>query len=339
MANIKDLVTANSVGAYWDNFPSDQALLGEMLFPNERIIGDDATWLKGSNNGAIGLSIASYDTNVLELSRGEFEKITSSIPFFKNSMTVNEKLRSELNRVLKYGDEKMRDVLLNRIFNDTLTLRRNADVRIERMRWEAITTGRLNISENGVNFVLDYKMPAENKVTPTTSWGSTGANPIADLNAWKLKMSAVGKTVSRAFMNSITYNKMVQSVAAKYVVASTMLPTATVEQYIKTETGLTFYVYDGAYKAVDGTIVKYIEDNIVVLAPAVALGSTMFGTTPEESDLMSDNAANVYVTDPGITVTAYGTVDPVAHIIKASMVTAPSFPEVDNVIVATVVNG
>ena len=339
MATIKDLVTANSIGEYWNNYPNNQTFLGEMFFPNERIIGDDASWLKGSNHGAVGLSIASYDTNVLELNRGDFEKITSTIPFFKNSLTVNEKLRAELNRVLKYGDNNMRNVLLGKIFNDTLTLRRNADVRIERLRWEALTTGKLNISENGVDFVLDYKMPEENKVAPSTSWGTTGADPIADIKAWTLKMSAVGKTISRAVMNSTTYAKMLQSVSAKYVVAGAYMPTATIEQYIKGETGLTFFVYDGAYKKADGTIVKYIEDNIVVFAPEFAVGTTMFGTTPEESDLMNDTAANVYVTDPGITLTAYGTTDPVAHIVKASMVCAPSFPEIDNILVATVVNG
>lgn len=65
--------------------------------------------------------------------------------------------------------------------------------------------------------------------------------------------------------------------------------------------------------------------------PEGKLGTFWFGTTPEQSDLMASNVANVSVVDVGVAVTTSQKVDPVNVETKVSMIGMPDFPTADNI--------
>ena len=65
--------------------------------------------------------------------------------------------------------------------------------------------------------------------------------------------------------------------------------------------------------------------------PSGTLGTSWFGTTPEQSDLMTGNAANVTITDTGVAVTTTKETDPVNVDTKVSMIFLPSFEAADQV--------
>ena len=73
-----------------------------------------------------------------------------------------------------------------------------------------------------------------------------------------------------------------------------------------------------------------------VLIPDGTLGTGWFGTTPEQSDLMSGTAANVSMVDLGVAVTTSKKVDPVNVDTKVSMIYLPSYEGIDNVLIADV---
>ena len=81
---------------------------------------------------------------------------------------------------------------------------------------------------------------------------------------------------------------------------------------------------------------KFIPDDLVVLFPAGALGKTWFGTTPEESDLMTGSTANVSITDTGVAVTTTKQTDPVNVETKVTMICLPSFEMADQVAIIDV---
>lgn len=62
-------------------------------------------------------------------------------------------------------------------------------------------------------------------------------------------------------------------------------------------------VYSKQYKNDAGTPTKYVPDDVFVLFPIGDLGYTWFGTTPEESDLLTSSLARVSITDTGVAVT------------------------------------
>lgn len=71
--------------------------------------------------------------------------------------------------------------------------------------------------------------------------------------------------------------------------------------------------------------------------PSGQLGNTWFGTTPEESDLMSGASSNVTITDTGVAVTTMKKEDPVQVETKVTQICLPDFPTADQVYIVDVI--
>ena len=86
-----------------------------------------------------------------------------------------------------------------------------------------------------------------------------------------------------------------------------------------------------------GAAAKYIPDDTFILLPPGNLGNTWFGTTPEESDLMSSSTVeNVAIVDTGVAVTTIKQSDPVNVEIKVTQICLPDFPTADQIVIADV---
>ena len=114
---------------------------------------------------------------------------------------------------------------------------------------------------------------------------------------------------------------------------------ARVKTLLREELELEVVSYSKTYKGDDGKVTKFIPDNTFVLFPTGDLGNTWFGTTPEESDLMSSRVSNVSITDTGVAVTTMQKFDPVNVETKVSMISMPSFETADQIFIADVEQG
>ena len=72
---------------------------------------------------------------------------------------------------------------------------------------------------------------------------------------------------------------------------------------------------------------------MVTLLPAQPLGSTVYGTTPEEADLMADGKADVAIVNTGVAIATIKQEHPVNVRVLASEIVLPSFEGMDNVYV------
>lgn len=109
-----------------------------------------------------------------------------------------------------------------------------------------------------------------------------------------------------------------------------------VRQYVKDELKLNIQTYSKKFRDEQKQPHAYVPDDVFVLIPSGTLGTGWFGTTPEQSDLMSGSAANVAITDTGVAVTTSKKVDPVNVDVKVSMIYLPSFEQADTVVIADV---
>lgn len=344
MANIFDFVTATEIGSYWTETANDRIpLFGETKFPNKKKLGLDLSWIKGSKGSPVMLSPSTFDAKVIPISRKGFEKYSEEMPFFKNSMIINEKDRQELNMVLASNNAGARDIILGRIFNDEATLLENASITREALRMQALTTGVISVSANGVSYNYNYGVPNDHKVTPAVKWDvSATADPIADINAWAdLIENSTGVRPTEMLLNSVTFgyiqkaNAVRQGIYANVSAVPNSANRAKVLEYVQTETGMTVYIYNKQYDN-NGTMTKFVADGTVVLMPSENLGNTWFGTTPEESDLMSGTDAVVSIVDTGVAVTTTKQTDPVNVVTKVSEIVMPSFEMADSIIIASV---
>ena len=336
---IFDLVAAQEIVAYWEELVQDEAPYPtEELFPDDKKRGLKLSWLKGSRGLPVVLKTSAFDVHAIPRPRIGFEKLSAEMPFFKESMYIDEELRQELNMVLETGNQAYIDSVMNRIFDDEMQLLRGARASRERMRMMALTTGVISMANNGQAFTYDYQIPATHKSTVTTSWSSIStADPIEDMRVAKeLIADDTGAVITRAMCDGVTWRNIRNNVNIQkkiYVLSNGVgsISDDRLRQYILDEVGISVVVNDKRYKDEAGQELKFMPTNTFVMFPDGALGKTWFGTTPEESDLMTSNVANVSITDTGVAVTTIQKADPVNVETKVTQICLPSFEEADKV--------
>lgn len=343
MPTIFELVSSPEIVSYWETLTQDRApFLGETLFPNDKKLGLDLKWLKGSSGLPVVLKPSAFDAAAVLRPRINFDKLSAEMPFFKESMAIDEALRQELNMVLETGNTTYIDAIMNRIFKDDTTLLEAAAVRREQMRMMMLTTGAISITANGQDYDFDYQLPESHKQTVGTSWSNTAADIITDIRTWQDKIEDdTGVRPTRAICSRKTWGYILKNTAIRNGIlgnsSAAFVSDAQVEQFMLNALNLSVEVYTKRYINDAGESTQYVADDIFVIFPEGELGNTWFGTTPEESDLMASNVANVTLTDTGVAVTTMEKADPVNVETKVTMVCLPDFPTADQVFIADVI--
>lgn len=343
MPNIYDLVTAENVTSYWRELnQNEQPYLGATLFPVQKQLGTDLKWIKGASNQPVGIRLSSFDAKSIRRDLEGIEEYSTKMPFFKESVYIDEDLRQQLNNFIDANKPALVNNILARIFNREAKLIEATDITLERMRMEALTTGTITLSSNGQSYTYDYEVPANQKITVSKSWSDPTADIIGDIQSYVDLMKAKGVTITRAVCNSSVLNYFKTNTAMKnaiYVFAggTVNITTETARRYLEAETGIRFAVYDNVYVDEQGTAHKYVPDDTVVFMPDGILGYTNLGTTPEESDLMNNLNARVSIVNEGVAVTTSQMVDPVNVDTKVSMIALPSFEEADKIVIVDVI--
>lgn len=344
MKGIGELVTSKALAAYWEIVKNQRApYFGESKFPAKKKVGLDLSWIKGARKAPVMLSLSAFDAKAIPLNRGTIDKLSTDMPFFKNSKNIDEEQRQELNKLIgnSNGNDAIK-IILNDIFNDNLTLLEDALMTLEVMRMQVLTTGALSLSGNGQAYSYDYGVPSSHKVSPSTKWDVDGADPVKDIEGWCDTIeNETGVRPTEGVMNSITLGLLQKCASIKnaiYVFANgKVAPSKSdVLRYLQRETGVTFYIDSKVYNNASGVSTKFVADGTVVLMPASPLGNTWFGTTPEESDLMANSNAQVSIVEQGIAITTTKETDPVNVMTKVTMIALPSFELADQIIIATV---
>lgn len=343
MPTIFDFVNANEMVSYWETLTKDRPpYLGETLFPAQKKLGLDLKWIKGSAGLPVVLKPSAFDAGAVPRPRIGFDRLTAEMPFFKESLYIDEELRQQLNMVLETGNQAYIDAVLNRIFNDNTVLLEGAAARREQMRMMALTTGAISITANGQAYSYDYGMPSDHKVTVTKSWSDPTADIGADIVAGQDKIEDdTGVRPTRAVCSRKTWGYMLKNDIFKksiYVLSQgqATLTDSVLKQYLQDTYGLEVVVYSKRYNNDSKSATKYVPDDTFVMFPSGSLGTTWFGTTPEESDLMGKAVANVSITDVGVAVTSINKADPVNVETKVTMISLPSFEAADQVYILDV---
>lgn len=341
--SIFDLVTAEDIIAYWITKLEEETegLLGEELFNEQQKLGLDLKWIKGSEGLPVVLKPSAYDVAALKRDRIGFEKVATEMPFFKESMMIDEELRQQLNMVLESGNRAYIDSIMKRVFNDEMQLLVGARAQRERMRMSLITTGGISISANGQDYEYDYGLKEYQQKTVTISWADPDADIVSNILDWMDDVEEEsGVRPSRAVLNSDTQKYFMKNKLIKNAIwgndSTAPVSKERVMAYLSDELKLSFAIYSKKFIDETGDKKKYVPDDTFVLLPDGKLGTGWFGTTPEQSDLMAGAAANVAITDTGVAVTTSKKIDPVNVDVKVSMIYLPSFEKIDQILIADV---
>lgn len=344
--SIFDLVQARELAAYWVTLTNQRApYLGEALFPAKKKRGLNLKWIKGSKGIPVVLAPSSYDAKAKPRDRIGFSTVAANMPFFKESVYIDEEMRQELNMVMETGNTVYIDSVVNNVFDDEVRLLEGARAQRERMRMQLVTTGTIAITANGQEYNYDYGLPGSHKVDSSAAWSNPSTDIISDIKKWQdLVEDEYGVRPNRAICDRATFNYFMKNdaiIKSNFVLSNgqAALTENILRRYLMEVLDLTVEVYTKKYVDEQGATKPFVPENTFVLIPEGDLGSTWFGTTPEESDLMAGQIGqniDVAIVDTGVAVCTHGTFDPVNVETKVSMICLPSFEAADQIVIADV---
>lgn len=342
---IFDMVTAPEQAAYWNSQEQYRTpFLGEELFPAEKQLGTEIKWVKGASGAPKFLKPAGVDTPAIPRGRKEFDQVLTKLGFFKESLYVDEDLRQQLNLVLASGNKVMIDTIMNQIFDDNNKLIEGARVTREIIRMQLLFGGKAKIEGNGTSYELDYGFNDKHQGYASVSWSDPKATPIDDIEKALNKIETdTGERPSRAVLSLKTFNQLKKIEEIKHSLTpvgreQAFVSKANILNYLETELGVKFAVYNKLYENSEGAATPFVPENKIAFIPGSPIGKTVFATTPEESDLMTGASdAQVAIVDTGVAVTTMKKSDPVQVETKASMNSLPTFQEIEKVFVLNTV--
>ncbi|KHD34417.1 phage major capsid protein E [Clostridium acetobutylicum] len=347
--NIFDSITAPEIGTYYTTNGSNQIpYLGATLFPPKKQLGLDLSWIKAANGLPIALQPAEFDTKASIRNRIGFSKIETEMPFFRESMKIGEKDRQELNKAQGAANAQYIMPVITRIFDDATNLVNGAEVDNERMRMQLLSTGMIAISANGIAYNYDYKFKSSHKETllTTAKWSDTAnSDPLSDIKRWQDTIEDdSGVRPTNAICTRKTWNYLLSNQKVRLAVntlnsngANVAITDTQLKQYLATSYTLQVAVYNKKYALQDGSSHLFYPDETFTLFPDGNLGNTYFGTTPEESDLMTGvTDAQVSIVNTGVAITTIKHPHPVNVETIVSEIALPSFETIDSIFIATI---
>lgn len=348
--NIRDAYNAKAIALVQTEVASNKiAYLGAGLFPAKKKMGLDLKWIKTSKGLPVSLAPSNFDAVSTLRSREGFKLTETEMAFFRESMLVKEADEQEMMRVQDSTDPYAADVL-SRIFDDANTLIDGANVVPERMIMQLLAPSdgspKISIEANGVTYAYNYDPNSTYKTnnyadvttTDTDKWSdTTNSDPMDDIAvALDAVETLTGERpsimiVSRKTMDYLKQNAKIKSaILAQNTSATVFMNDNRVKEVFSSELGINIIVYSKQYKKEDGSAAKFYPDGFATLIPAGALGSTWYGTTPEERTLMGSGEADVSIVNTGVAVAVSTTNDPVQTKTTVSEIVLPSYERMDS---------
>lgn len=351
---INEVLNSKSIALTTTEEASNQIpYLGLNWFPERKKQGLDLSWIKTHKGLPVSLAPSNFDTIPTLRAREGLSKEKTQMAFFREGMEVGEEEMLEIERISSTDDPYLKSALSS-VYDDTNNLVSGAEVVPERMRMSLLATEAghpvITIESDGVQYAYDYDKDGSYakdhyaKLEDTSMWSDTvNSKPLTDLNNARKKLQKKGKIAKYVLMNTNTFQYLLEnaqirnSILAQNLTATIEVDDDTVNSVVQKRTKLTIVLYDKMYMDEAKKEHYFYPDNKVTLLPEGKLGSTWFGTTPDERTARQVADVDVTTYRTGITVATkveYG--PPMKMSVFASEVVLPSYENMDSTFVLEV---
>ena len=321
-------------------------MLGEALFPEKKIQDIEFDMILGSGGLPVSASVHAFDTKTQLASRESIQKGIQDLALIKRQIKITEK---ELIKIQNPRSDAELSFVLAQLYNDAEKMEEGVKVRIEAMRMEVISSGKIAIDENGVAVTIDYLVPADSKL-PFNWSAPTTATPLIDLETIATAVeTACGSRPARA----MTSRKIVKAICATTSIKKAVFGTnsdklvtlLSLNELLSQSDLPILLVNEGKYKvevakSVENPTgfknVRYFPENVISMFGEGTLGDTVYGLTAEEVALIGSDQMDTASMVGNVFVGTYTSIDPVAEFTKAAATVIPSFPHADELGIATI---
>lgn len=284
------------VGRDFDYLRAVEGFKGLRLFPMEKTPALKVAiqqLMEGHDIPVVAL-VHAFDTEARIGDRPIIEEFREELALIKEKLNQGEALKKKLNDAGMSANERL---ALQLIFDDARNLISRVITRLEVMAAELIGTGQITIKENNIDKVIDFHVPAENRIT-ITNWDDPDHSIISDLIAIRRKSK---NKITRAFLSEkmmgyMLSNKELLGLAA----GQNAYPTIDwIKDYLLSLVKIEFIEWDETYKlsALGNDEKRFFpEDTISFVTTRGALGKTFMTSTPaEDYGLVEQSTAFVTV--------------------------------------------
>lgn len=333
MPTIMELFTQNEVLSYVRD-REYKPLLGETLFPERKQPSLKLDQLSGGSRIPIAASIHDFDTEA-EIGSRIVNKQELELSLIKRKMQLKETDIIALENPRTPAEQAY---LVGQVYNDIDQLVAGVRARVEAMRMEVLAAGQVTVKENGLNFTLDYHVPAEHKeaLTGTNVWTNENSDPLADIERWidALDTKPTRALTSRKIYRALaTHPKIIAAIFGKD--SGRVVSQADLDSFMETHGYPVIRTYDEKYKVQEAngtyTTKKYFPENKFAMFNDDLLGETLYGPTAEETRLTRDPAVDTSLVGNVLASVYDETRDPVGTWTKAVATALPSFAAADEV--------
>lgn len=336
---LEEIISPRDFIDYIKEYPVEQGALSS-LFPTRVVEGLEYDYVLGAYQRPATAQFYSFDTPTELDQRRGFQSGSGDLALIKDKMKLDEK---EIYILEHPRTDTEANLAIRKVYRDVDIIRENIENTIEVLRAQALTTGKVEIHENGLDTVIDFGVPEEHKGNLT--WSDSKHDVLEDLFDITEQMSSdTGFPVSHI----LTSRKVLYTLCKNETIRTAIRGTEKERYLTPTELNSelakmgfpTISVDERRYEVLtqrDGKLkrelTRYIPETSVLFLPDGKLGETIRGDTPEARGLRSSNICDVQPGD--VTITYYDEVDPVAKYVKGSATAMVNFPYADQVYIGT----
>lgn len=346
---LKDFISSKNIALYMKEIPAESSI-DKALFPETKQLGTELEFAKGAKKKAVALRMSQFDVAAkVRALNATLDISKKELPFFKEAMGINETKRRDLINALKSNNENLVQAIASQVFENYANLIEGANIQAKRMRCSLIQKGEINFTAKDGDIVADYGVPANHKqvLSGAAMWTNADADIVGDIERWKKVLvddhyatPTILLMTEKAFANTILINnKITAHLKGGESTKNMILSKSDYVDFVDNRLGLKIvFLENTTYIPEEGAAaVPYYEDKYVSLISGTTLGTTVYGTTPEEYDkVYGSTKLDTSMVGVGIAVTTMVKEDPVSVDTKVSQLVLPSFERADEIFFATI---
>ena len=332
MARLEKVFNTNELVNYFKE-RTVTPMLGESLFPERKIQDIEFDMILGTGGLPVTAEVHAFDTETQLASREAIEKGVASLALIKRKIKIAEK---EIIKINNPRTDAELAFVLSQLYNDAEKMTDSVKVRVEAMRMELLSTGKIAINENkvpnGNKKSFTWQNPEDDKPLDDLATladaveSESGYRPTRALTSRKMVKTICNCASVRKAVYGVNSDKIVTLAALNELLAQLDLPQ--------------IVVYEGKYKKETSkgfATTRYFPENVISMFGDETLGETIYGLTAEEVKLIGDGKMQESsMLDNKIFVGTYTSIDPVGEFTKAVATALPTLPHGEELGIGTV---
>lgn len=262
---IPDALKADVITAYLKLKPAYESV-GATILPERIKEGTTVSWDMKEED--IGLApIVGPESTIRLDKKGNIERYTQTLVEIRLGKSF---LRQEIAALydIRTTNKQFANEYVREEFDilDTKVARR-----IEQLRWQLFTTGKITYNGDGVYLDVDYNIPATNFKTASPLWSAANSDPLKDLQDWMYDFKKLNKgvPVTNICFNTSVAKLLVQNDAIrtllKYTEGDIFIAIPAMITMLEKNLRVTISLVDEAYEADDGTEKLMMPDGKLIM--------------------------------------------------------------------------